>query len=636
MAIISLQNTTVGYGGNPILTGIDLNIEKGQKISLIGRNGSGKSTLLKLIAGELEADSGRFIVQQGLTIARLIQQVPQDIDGMVYQIVAAGLGPAGELLGQDYYLHHNADLNSQENLDKLADIHHKIDDHHAWQYQTIIDETIDLIGLDPVADFGTLSSGMKRRVLLARCLVTKPDVLILDEPTNHLDVGSIVWMEQFLLGYQATLLLVSHDRTFVRKVSNGIIDIDRGRVTRYDCSYEKYLQRKEADIKEEQRQNELFNKKLAEEEVWIRKGIQARRTRNEGRVRQLEAMRLQRQDQRQEIGNVKLEAQQTQASGRKVIEIRKLAFGFDDQPIVKNFSTDIMRGDRIGIIGPNGSGKTTLIKLMLGQLTPDSGTVKHGTNLELAYFDQLHATLDDEKSLQDNIAPNSDKVEINGQPRHIIGYLSDFLFSPDQIRKPVSKLSGGERNRLLLARMFTRPANVLVLDEPTNDLDVETLELLEDLLLDFPGTILMVSHDRSFLNNVVTSTIAIEGDGLVKEYGGGYDDYLLQSTATARENEKVEKTLKKDKPKDIRRDGQPKVRKLSFKENQELAQLPEIIEKLESQLEQIHTDMAQPDFYKKPPTEITRLNERTSRVEAELADAYARWEELEEISQQTK
>ncbi len=639
MAQITLQNVSVGYGGHPVLEQVDLSIEKGQRLCLVGRNGSGKSTLLKLIADDLQAEHGQVFRQQGLRIARLIQQVPAGIQGCVYQVAAGGLGQAGELLGRDYYLNHFADLHDPAILDELADLHHRMDDQNAWSGQSVVDETLSVMQLDPQADFQALSSGMKRRVMLARCLVQRPDVLILDEPTNHLDIQTILWIEDFIAGLQTTLLLVSHDRAFVRKIARGVIDIDRGRVTMYHCDLDTYLTRKEQDIEEEERRNKLFDKRLAQEEVWIRQGVKERRTRNEGRVRRLKAMREERSQRKDQIGQVRIEVQQAQVTGRKVIEMRHVSFGYQNESgplIVSDFSTDILRGDRIGIIGPNGSGKTTLIKLMLDELAPLSGTVRHGTNLQIAYFDQLHAALDDDKSVQENIAPGSDKVVVNDRPRHVIGYLEDFLFSPKQVRNPAGELSGGERNRLLLAKLFTRPANILVLDEPTNDLDVETLELLEEVLCDYSGTVLMVSHDRDFLNNVVTSTIALEGDGLVKEYGGGWDDYLIQSKKNqpdpASDSAKVTRP-KSEKDTTIRRDGTAKPRKLSWNENKELQQLPDRIEQLENEIEALHIEMAGPDFYKKPPEAITALTDRNRQLESDLQTAYQRWEELETIKQ---
>ncbi len=635
MAQVSLQDVSIGYGGLPLLEGIQLVIEKGQHLALVGRNGSGKSTLLKVVSGELDAEAGTVARQAGLVFARLIQQVPQDMSGSLFEIAAAGLGRGGELLGQYHALHAHGDLKRQDTLERLAEIHHQIDGLHAWQHQAVVEETLSVMNLDPDADFGALSSGMKRRVLLARCWVRRPDVLILDEPTNHLDLESILWLETFLSTYRGTLLLVSHDRTFVRKIADGFIDLDRGQVRRYDCGFDTYLGRKQQDLQVQLRQEELFDKKLAQEEVWIRKGILARRTRNEGRVRQLKELRQQRSQRRSQVGKVNLQVQQAQLSGRKVIEVKNLSFGYDEQnPIIKDFSTLILRGDRIGFLGPNGSGKTTLIRLLLGELPPQQGTIQHGTNLEVAYFDQLHATLDGDKTLQENISPYRDTILFNGKSRHVVGFLSDFLFSPQQVRAKVETLSGGERNRLLLARLLIQPANVLVLDEPTNDLDVETLELLEEMLLEFPGTVLVVSHDRSFLNNVVTSTFAFEGDGLVREYAGGYDDYVIQrqqeqppAVAPPKTQDPKPKTKTPSAPP---RDGAARPKRLTWKENQELAALPSRIEEKEAELERLHATLADPSFYKdRSETKIVALTQQMQQIESELKAVYLRWEELE-------
>ncbi len=635
MAVLSLQQVTIGYGGEPILKNVCLQIDKGERLCLVGRNGSGKSTLLKVIAGELTPESGDRATQQGIRIARLIQQVPQDMHGSVFKVVAKGLGKPGEALSEYYTLHDTGNLEDPTVLERLATLQHRLDDTHAWSYQPVIEETLSLMDLEGESDFDVLSSGMKRRVLLARCLVRQPDILILDEPTNHLDLKAIVWLETFLADYRGTLLLVSHDRTFVRKAATGIIDIDRMSVARYDCDFDTYLKRKQQDIASELRQNELFDKRLAEEEVWIRRGVQARRTRDEGRVRRLKAMRSDRSDRREQIGTVRLQTQETRATGRKVIELKQVTFGYaDDAPVIKDLSITLMRGDRVGIIGPNGVGKTTLIKLLLGQLEPQQGKIQHGTHLEPAYFDQLHAILDLDKTVQENVSPGSETVRINDQPRNVIGYLSDFLFTPMQIRAKVENLSGGERNRLLLARLLTQPANVLVLDEPTNDLDVETLELLEEMLLDFQGTVLLVSHDRTFLNNVVTSTLAFDPDGIVREYAGGYDDYLLQSGARfSKEQQSKGKSQSKAKPAKVKKaksDDLQKPKKLTWKETKELKELPGRIESMEEQVRDLHAQLADPSFYKSTPEkEVAQITQKTHDLGAELQIAYARWEDLE-------
>ncbi|MCP4451972.1 MAG: ATP-binding cassette domain-containing protein, partial [Planctomycetes bacterium] len=613
---------------------VSLQIDKGDRLCLVGRNGSGKSTLLQVIAGDLALESGERATPQGIRIARLIQQVPRDMHGSVFAVVAEGLGKAGKTLSQYHTLHDTGDLDDPEILDRLAKWQHILDDTHGWSFQPIIDETLSLMALDGAVEFDVLSSGMKRRVLLARCLVTQPDILILDEPTNHLDLKAIVWLENFLADYRGTLLLVSHDRTFVRKAARGILDIDRMNVSRYDCDFDTYLRRKQQDIASELRQNELFDKRLAQEEVWIRRGVQARRTRNEGRVRRLQAMRGQRSERREQIGNVRLQTQETRTTGRKVIELKHVTFGYgDSDPVIQDLSLTLMRGDRVGIIGPNGVGKTTLIKLLLGQLEPQEGTIQHGTHLQPAYFDQLHAILDLDKTVQENVSPGSDTVMINEQSRNVIGYLTDFLFDPIQIRARVENLSGGERNRLLLARMLAQPANVLVLDEPTNDLDVETLELLEEMLLDFTGTVLLVSHDRSFLNNVVTSTLAFDADGRVREYAGGYDDYLVQNTHLFPKTPPLTKSqtqAKAVRENKVKPDVTQQSKKLTWKEGKELEGLPARIEAMEEEVSALHTQLADPSFYRTTSEkEVARITQRTSELDTELKTAYARWEDLE-------
>ena len=494
MALFSLRDVSLAFGGPRLLDQVDWQIERGERVCLLGRNGEGKSTLLRLIRGELEPDEGQVIRQQGLHIARLPQEVPEGRGMTVADEVAEGL---------------------PESLE-----HHDVDDHR-------VDAILSRMGLDPDARFENLSSGMKRRVLLAQALVAEPDILLLDEPTNHLDIDAIRWLEEFLLRYGGTLVFVTHDRAFLGRLATRIVELDRGHLYDWACDYATFLKRKEDVLAAEERQNALFDKKLAQEEVWIRKGIEARRTRNEGRVRALKAMREARRKRRERQGTAWMQVQEAERSGTLVIEAKGVGFGYDGPPVIRDLTTTIMRGDKVGIIGPNGSGKTTLLRLLLGQLPPREGTIRHGTNLEVAYFDQLKATLDEEKTVQQNVS-EYDTIAINGQPRHVLGYLQDFLFPPERSRSLVKFLSGGERSRLLLAKLFTKPSNVLVLDEPTNDLDVETLELLESLLVDYQGTVLLVSHDRAFLNDVVTSTLAIEADGRVKEYDGGYDDYLRQ------------------------------------------------------------------------------------------------------------
>jgi ATP-binding cassette subfamily F protein uup len=581
-----LQGVRLSFGGPPLLDGVDLMIERGERVCLLGRNGEGKSTLLRLLRGEVEPDEGEVVRQQGLRIARLPQEVPEGRGGTVDEEVAAG-------------------------LDNSADPDHRVD------------AVISRMGLDPAATFTDLSSGMKRRVLLARSLVDEPDILLLDEPTNHLDIESIRWLEEFLLRSGVTLVFVTHDRVFLSRLATRIIELDRGRLYDWACDYPTFLKRKEETLAAEERQNALFDKRLAQEEVWIRKGIEARRTRNEGRVRALKAMREARSRRRDRQGTARMQVQEAERSGTMVIEAKGVVFGYGDGPdVIRDITTTILRGDKVGIIGPNGSGKSTLIKVLLGELAPRTGSVRLGTNLEVAYFDQMKATLDDEKTVQQNLS-EYETIPINGQPRHVLGYLQDFLFPPERSRSLVKFLSGGERSRLLLAKLFTRPSNVLVLDEPTNDLDVETLELLEGLLVDYGGTVLLVSHDRAFLNDVVTSTLAIEPDGSVKEYDGGYDDYLRQRQPEPASEPKeasapTKPALASDRP-----------RRLGFKEKRELEFLPSRIEGLESDREDLHREMADPAFYRKDGAAIAEARAKLEALEADLAAAYSRWEELE-------
>ena len=630
MALINLRKIQLGFGGPLLLDGLDLAIERGERICLLGRNGAGKSTLMKLLAGELHADDGEFSIQQGAVITRLTQEVPDGISGTVFDVVATGLGELGELVRRFHHIVYQLETDGSEKLlEQLSRVQHDLEAADGWQSEQRVETVISKLSLDPDIAFSALSGGLKRRVLLARALVQAPDLLLLDEPTNHLDIASIDWLEEFLLNYEGTLLFVTHDRMFLRKLATRIIELDRGRLTDWPGDYENFMRRKAEMLNAEEKANARFDKKLAQEEVWIRQGIKARRTRNEGRVRALQAMRAERVQRRERSGNVNMALQQAERSGKLVVEVEGISYAWDGVPIVKNFSTTIMRGDRIGIIGPNGAGKTTLLNLLLGKLQPTTGTVKHGTKLEVAYFDQLRAQLDDEKSVIDNVADGSDKVEVNGTSKHVISYLQDFLFAPDRVRQPVKALSGGERNRLLLARLFTKSANVLVMDEPTNDLDVETLELLEELLLDYKGTLLLVSHDRVFLNNVVTSTLVFEGEGEVNEYVGGYDDWLHQRKTPAVESNRKKTLVKAEKtpPPAIVEENKPT--KLSYKDQRELDALPKLIEQLEAEIEQLQLTIADPAFYKGSKDEMLAVQNKMQEAEAALTKAYARWEILE-------
>jgi ATP-binding cassette subfamily F protein uup len=626
MALIALRDVSLAFRGPLILDQASLTLEPGERVCLLGRNGTGKSTLLRLIQGEIEPPRGGIARQQGLITAMLPQEVPQGLSGTVFDEVARGLGPRAELLAEYHHVAHQLALAGSDELRARLDrIQHALEINDGWSMNQQVEAILSRMSLEPESNVSDLSAGMKRRVLLARALVRSPDILLLDEPTNHLDMDAIRWLEEFLLRYGATILFVTHDRALLRRLATRIIELDRGRLTSWSCDYETYVLRKEAALEAEARQRAEFDKKLAKEEVWIRTGIQARRTRNEGRVRALEKLRSVRGARRDQPGEVRMEIQETERSGRLVIEAKHVSFGYADRPIIGDLSTMIMRGDRVGLIGPNGSGKTTLLRLLLGQLQPQTGTIRRGTNLDVAYFDQLHAQLDDAKSVRDNVCDGAEMVEINGRWRHIFGYLEDFLFTPEQAAEPVSRLSGGERNRLLLARLLTKPSNVLVMDEPTNDLDIETLELLENLLVEYPGTLLLVSHDREFLNNVVTSTLVLEGEGRVKEYSGAYDDWLLHrqvEPVPGRTAPNKERTRPATPPKE-------RPRRLTYAEQRELEALPERIGVLEAQLGELHRAMADPAFYRQDPAEIISTNTRLQSVENALVEAYQRWEVLE-------
>ncbi len=595
MALISLQNVSLAFGGPKLLDNVSLQVEAGDRICLLGRNGSGKSTLLRLLNNTFPPDGGNLTRQQGLQVALVDQEVPSALTGTVANIVARSL---------------SGGLSSQ--LD--------------WQDQQKINQIISHLSLDAEAEVSTLSGGLKRRVLLASSLAGSPDLLLLDEPTNHLDIASIQWLEDFLLKLNIPLIFVSHDRMFARRMATRIIELDRGHLYDFRCDYESFLQRREELLNTEQKEWDRFDQKLAEEEIWIRKGIKARRTRNMGRVRSLISMREERMQRRERIGQVRLQVDHGARSGQVVIEAENIDFSYPQQqsPVIENFSARIMRGDRIGVIGPNGVGKSTLLKILLGQLKPNNGFLKHGTNLSIAYFDQLREQLEEEKTVQENISGDQEQIIIGDRSRHVIGYLQDFLFTPDRARSPVKILSGGERNRLLLARLFTSPANLLVFDEPTNDLDIETLDLLEELLLDYQGTVLLVSHDRAFLNNVVTSCLVFEENGQIRESIGGYDDWLSQKQPTREENQS--KLEKREKPK------RQRTRRLSYKEKQELEELPKKIEVLETEQAELHETMADPNFYQRGDgIAISGAKERLEQIETKLVNVYQRWEELEQI-----
>lgn len=626
MSLLSLQNITLSFGGPPIFNGINLQLEQGDRLCLMGRNGTGKSTLLRMMAGEFPPETGVIQRQQGVKLASVWQDIPEDISGTVFDIVAAGMGEAAQLL-LDY--HHLAQRmtagNSMELLEELEDLQHRLEESGGWTLQQEVERLLVRLDLDGEAQFSALSGGTKRRVLLARALVSTPDILLLDEPTNHLDIDTILWLEEFLLKSVKTLVFVTHDRAFARRIANRTAELDRGRIYSFACGYDEFTERREALLEAEITRMALFDKKLAEEEVWIRQGIKARRTRNEGRVRALKALREEFGQRQNRQGTAKMQLQAAARSGALVMEAENITFGYDGKPVIAGLSTTIMRGDRIGIIGANGSGKTTLLKLLLGELTPQSGELKLGTRREVLYFDQMRQQLNLDASVQDNVGEGNDTVTINGKQRHVIGYLQDFLFSPERARTPVRILSGGERNRLLLAKLFTKPSNMLVMDEPTNDLDAETLELLEDLLSEYSGTLLLVSHDREFLNNVVTATLAFEGDGRVSANVGGYDDWLKESA----QNKVLQSEPKGGKEKN--RPASEKTRKLSFKEERELAALPEKIATLEAEQAALHARLADPEFYRNAVAEFTGINDRLAALEEELKGVYSRWEALESL-----
>ncbi len=591
----------------------------------MGRNGAGKSTLLKLLHGDLQPDEGVIERAGGMRIAQLAQEVPSGTDHTILEEVARGLGEQGTLVARMLRSASPQKFAGTMSRSESEQLHSDLDSESAWKLERRIEDVLARMNLDPLLPFDTLSSGMKRRVLLAQALVCEPDVLLLDEPTNHLDLESIQWIEDFLLRESPTLVFVTHDRIFLQRIANRIVEIERARLFDSTCDYATFLLRKESALAAEAQQEALFDRKLADEEIWIRKGIKARRTRNEGRVRALERMREERRVRRERVGNVRMQTQEIERSGNLVLAAEGIAHSFGGRPILDDVTLAISRGDKIGILGPNGSGKTTLLRILLGELQPDRGTVRVGTNLQVAYFDQLRAQLDEQKSAMENVADGNETVLVNGKGRHVLGYLRDFLFSEARARSLVRSLSGGERNRLLLARMFTRSANLLVLDEPTNDLDAETLELLEELLVEFSGTLLLVSHDRAFLNNVVTSTLVFEGAGRVKEYVGGYDDWVRQKSSAPAPS--VPTTTKPDVTPVRTRSQQP--RKLTYKEVRELEGLPQKIETLEAEQVQLHRKMAEPTFFKQPGSDISKVNIRLEELERELKAAYARWEALE-------
>ena len=641
MAVISLSDAQLAFGHVPLLDHAELSLEAGERVGLIGRNGTGKSSLLKVIAGQGKLDDGQLVLQQGLRIAYVDQEPQFDIGATIFDTVASGVADIQALLAE--YDRLAADLGSADDtrlMERMHDVQAQLDVVDGWNLGNRVETTLQRLKLDGQRVIGTLSGGMKKRVALARALVAAPDVLVLDEPTNHLDFSSIAWLEGLLREFRGSLLFITHDRSFLDNIATRIVELDRGRILSYPGNFSAYQVRKADQLAVEAIENAKFDKVLAQEEVWIRKGVEARRTRNEGRVRRLEALREARASRRDQQGQVKMEVAAGERSGKIVAELVDVNKSYEGRAIVHDFSATLMRGDKVGLIGVNGAGKTTLLKLILGEITPDSGTVRQGSKLQVAYFDQMREQLNDEATLADTIAPGSDWVEINGQRKHVMTYLGDFLFAPERSRSPVKSLSGGERNRLLLARLFAKPANVLVLDEPTNDLDIDTLELLEQLLEEYQGTVFLVSHDRTFLDNVVTQVIVAEGGGLWREYVGGYSDWeRVRKPLTADASKASVKADKADKlPADKASRSEvaaapiapaAKAKKLSFKEQRELEQLPQQIADLETEQAAISARLTDPDLYRKDPAEAQRLNQRYAEIDDALRSAWQRWEEIE-------
>ena len=631
MPLLGMQDVTIAFGGPPLLDHASMSIEPGERVCLLGRNGAGKSTIMKLLDGSLDPDAGAIVRQTGVTVARLEQDVPGDIGGTIFDVVAAGLGETGRLLATYHRASQRVSADHSDSaLRDLDRLHHALDAANAWEVQSGVDSVLLHLGLDADVPFAASSGGRKRQALLARALVGDPDILLLDEPTNHLDVTAIEWMEEFLVDRSRTLLFVTHDRAFLRRVATRIIELDRGRLVDWGVDYDSYLERKDAALAVEAKAWSEFDRKLAKEEAWIRTGIQARRTRNEGRVRALEALRRERQARRERVGTVRLQFQEGERSGRMVAEARGVSLSRGGKTIIRGLDATIMRGDRIGLIGPNGIGKSTLLRLLVGEVQPDSGTLRLGTGVETAYFDQLREQLDLERSVFDNVADGADFVEVNGERRHVAGYLQDFLFAPERLRTPVSALSGGERNRLMLARLFTTRFNLLILDEPTNDLDIETLDLLEELLLEYGGTLLVASHDRAFLDNVVTSTLVFEGDGRVSDYAGGYSDWVRQRPPSGLTvTSPPRRTAPPAAPPPAERPARK--RRLTFNERGELAALPERIDALEREREELYARLVDPAVLRDGKA-AAAARARIEAIEPQIRELTDRWEELETVA----
>jgi len=597
MALLQLKQVTLRYGALPLLDKVDLQIEAGERVCLLGRNGTGKTSLMRVITREETPNDGEVVSPAGTVMTRLDQEVPEGISGTVTEVIHSGLSP---------------ERHEEE-----------------WESESRIEEIMQEMKLPAAQQFAELSGGMKRRVLLAKALAGQPDLLLLDEPTNHLDLDSIQWLETFLMERRCTLFFVTHDRAFLRKLATRIVELDRGQLTSWSCDYDTYLERKSAALEAEEKQRALFDKKLAQEEAWLRQGVKARRTRNEGRVRALESLRAERKQRRERMGTARIEIQEGAMSGQKVIDVKNISFAYEDRPIIRDFSTVVWRGDKVGIIGSNGSGKTTLLQLLLGRLQPQSGSVVAGTKLQVVYLDQMRGQIHDAKTVAQNVAGSADTVTFQGRARNIHSYLQDFLFTPEQSRMPAKMLSGGERNRLLLARLFLQPANVLVLDEPTNDLDAETMELLEELLVSFTGTLLLVSHDRVFLDNVVTDTLVFEGEGRVLEYNGGYQDWVRQREAVLKQAARAVEPIQGDPDTPLVKSGKP--RKFLNRERRELEEIPALIEKMEAEQSELAARLWKPELYQDDPALVPKLKEDLTALESRIRVSYARWEELESI-----
>ena len=645
MALVRLEKVSIAFGHHALLDEASLVISKGERICVVGRNGAGKSTMLKLVSGEQTLDSGSLWVQPGLKIGQLAQDLPVAGDDTVFDIIADGIPGVGQLI-RDYH-HLVMNIVGDDDLKKLEHLQHELESKDGWALTQRVESIISRLNLPADTPMKSLSGGWRRRVALARALVSEPDLLLLDEPTNHLDIETIAWLEQQVSEFRGAVLFITHDRAFLQKLATRIVELDRGQLTIWEGNYPSFLEHKEHMLEVEERQNAEFDKKLAQEEAWIRQGIKARRTRNEGRVRALQDLRKERSQRRERQGTANITLDKADSSGKLVAELEDVSYSWGNKPIIRNLTTRVIRGDRIGLLGRNGAGKSTLLKLFLGQLEPQSGNLKMGSKLEVAYFDQLRAQLEPEKSVMDNVAAGQTSITIGGRDKHVMSYLQDFLFSPERARTPVKALSGGECNRLLLAKLFTKPANMLVLDEPTNDLDVETLELLEELIANFDGTVFLVSHDRAFMDNVVTSVFAFEGDGLVKEYVGGYSDWVrqggkfppesaggdgndsdtLKTEATAEAPAKAEPAKPAEKP-------APKGKKLSYKLQRELDQLPGVIEKLEAELEELHTITGDGAFYQGDPAKVAKTLDKLQHKESELETAMDRWVELEAMKEE--